>query len=297
MPEKVEVNREKPSKMAEGIALHRISELTLPEDVRTCYDPYAVYFLSEETLKIFNSLQNDPEKAKTAAEEHERLYPGFHNSIVARVRYFDDFAEKSVDEGIEQIVMLGAGYDTRAYRIEGLKKLKVFEVDHPSTQSFKTRKIKEIFGSVPDHVVYVPADFEKELFAQKLFEGGYDSSKRTLFIMEGLTMYIPPNAVVETLKFIIENSGKGSRVLFDYIHESIINGTCEMEIGENLRDYTKEQGEPLQFGIKEEEIEDFLTQFGFSEVQNITGDDYRVYFEKRDYRVVCNLLYFAHATV
>lgn len=296
---KVEANKEGPSKMAEGIAMHRISELGLPEDIRACYDPYAIYFLSPETLKILKSFQNDPQKAKTAAEEHERLYPGFHNSIVARVKYFDNFVEKSIDEGIEQIVALGAGYDTRAYRIEGLNDIKVFEVDHPDTQRFKIEKLKEIFDSVPEHVAFIPVDFEKETFGQKLFDKGYDKSLKTLFILEGLTMYIPQNAVAETLNFIVENSGKGSIVIFDYIDESVIDGTSKLEIGKNLRDYTKENGAPLQFGIKEEEIEAFLTQFGFSRIQNVTSDDYKkaCFSGKNEIRNVSSILYFAHAVV
>ena len=296
---KIEVTEKGPSKMAEGIAMHRISELGLPEDIRACYDPYAIYFLSPETLEILKSLQSDPEKAKEVAEEHERLYPGFHNSIVARVKYFDDFVEKSIDEGIEQIVALGAGYDTRAYRIEGLRNIKVFEVDHPYTQSFKIQKLKEIFDSVPEHVYFVPVDFEKETFGQKLFDKGYDKSLKTLFILEGLTMYIPQNAVAETLTFIVENSGKGSAVIFDYIDESIIDGTSKLEIGKNLRDYTNGEGAPLQFGIKWDKIEDFLMQFGFSRIQNVTSEDYKkaCFNGKNEIRNVSSILYFVHAVV
>ena len=73
-------------------------------------------------------------------EHYERLFPGLGNSIRARVRYFDDFVKASIADGLQQLVILGAGYDTRAYRIEGLNKIKVFEVDHPSTQIAKLEK-------------------------------------------------------------------------------------------------------------------------------------------------------------
>ena len=158
---------------------------------------------------------------------------------LAILRYFDDFTEKSITDGIEQLIILGAGYDTRAYRIEGLKNIKVFEVDHPNTQSFKIQKIKEAFGSIPDHVVYVPVDFEKETFGQKLFDERYNSSKKTLFIMEGLSMYIPPKAVAETLLFIVGNSCNGSAVIFDYYPESVVDGTCKLEIGKNIKKWNK----------------------------------------------------------
>jgi methyltransferase (TIGR00027 family) len=294
MPEN-KVNRENPSQMAEGIAMQRFGESKKPEDERICYDPYAIHFIRPEIIEFG---MKHPEEAKAKIEQTENLFPGLSISIMARVRYFDDFIIKSIEEGLEQLVILGAGYDTRAYRIEELKEnIKVFEVDHPNTQSFKIEKIKEIFGYTPDNVVYVPVDFETETLSQKLFDNGYSSLKKTLFIMEGLVMYIPPKSVAETLSFIVENSGKGSAVLFDYYPESVVDGTCKLEIGTNIKNHLIQIGEPLQFGIKEDEIEDFLTQFGFSNIKNVTSEDYKkAYFHgKNENRDVCELLYFAHA--
>lgn len=291
----LKTNLRGPSKMAEGIAMQRFGESKKPE--RICYDPYAVHFISPEIIEFG---MKHPEEAKAAIENTERLFPGLSSSIMARVRYFDDFVEKFIDEGLEQLVILGAGYDTRAYRIEELKgNVKVFEIDHPNTQSFKIEKIKEIFGSTPGHVVYVPVDFETEKLGRNLLDNGYDKSKKTLFVMEGLVMYIPPKAVAETLLFIVENSGKGSAVIFDYYPESVVDGTCKLKIGTNIRNHLIQIGEPLQFGIKEAEIEDFLMQFGFSKIQNVTSEDYKkLYFQGlNENRAVCELLYFAHAEV
>jgi len=289
------VNREKPSKMAEGMAMHRFGESSKNEDERICYDPYAIYFISPEIIEFG---MKHPEEAKSLIEDTERCFPGLSSSIIARVRYFDDFVKKSIEDGLEQLVIFGAGYDTRAYRIEELKEnIKVFEVDHPNTQSFKIQKIKEIFGFIPDHVVYVPVDFETEKFGQKLFDEGYDNSKKTLFVMEGLVMYIPPSAVDELLSFIVENSAKGSSIIFDYYPESVVDGTCKLEIGNNIRNHVIEQGEPLQFGIDEEKLEKFLSKRGFKKIQNVTSEDYKkAYFHgKNGNREVCDLLYFAHA--
>jgi len=295
-----DVNRELPSKMAEMMAMHRVIEAVKPEEERICYDQYAIHFISQETLDLLKKLTNDPALAKIKIEESESLFPGIRSSIVARVRYFDDFVEKSSGNGLEQLVILGAGYDTRAYRIEGLKRnVKIFEVDHPNTQSFKIQKLEQIFGSVPEHVVYVPVDFENETLSQRLFDSGYDSSKKTLFIMEGLTMYIPPEAVDETLSFIVENSGKGSQIIFDYYPESIVDGSSELEISENLRKYTSDVGEPLQFGIEEGKVEEFLSKRGFSNIQNVTSEDYKKeYFHGvNENRNVSSILYFVHAVI
>jgi methyltransferase (TIGR00027 family) len=289
--------RKGPSKMAELIALHRVAESALPEDQRICYDPYAVHFVDPEILEF---ARKNPEKTKAMREHYERLFSGLGNSIRARVRYFDDFVKAAIGEGLEQLVILGAGYDTRAYRIEGLKgnaNVKVFEVDHPGTQSLKMEKIEKIFGKLPDHVMYVPIDFEMESMGQKLLASGYDKSKKTLFIIEGLVMYIPPRAVDEMLSFIVNNSSKGSTVLFDYFLQPVVDGTCE--IGKNMRDFAAKQGEPFLFGIEDGAAEAFLMERGFSQVKNVTSDDYKkayFYGVNKD-RTVCSLLLFVHAVV
>jgi methyltransferase (TIGR00027 family) len=288
------VKRKGSSKMAELIALHRVAESALPEGQRICYDPYAVHFVDPETLEF---ARKNPEKTKAMREHYERLFPGLSSSIRARVRYFDDFVKAAIGDGLEQMVILGAGYDTRAYRIEGLNKIRVFEVDHPGTQGMKIDKIKKIFGSLPEHVVYVPVDFESEDLGQKLLEMGYDRSRRTLFVVEGLVMYIPPKAVDEMLSFIVNNSAKGSEVLFDYFLQSVVDGTCET--GKNMRDFAAQQGEPFLFGIEEGTVEAFLAERGFSKVRNVTSEDYKkAYFHGvNEGRSVCNLLVFAHAVI
>ncbi|MDQ1275776.1 MAG: hypothetical protein QG610_1351 [Euryarchaeota archaeon] len=285
------------SKMAELIALHRVAESRKPEGERICYDPYAVYFVDPETLAFAAS---NPEKAKEMSEYYESLFPGLGNSIRARVRYFDDFVKNSIDEGLRQLVILGAGYDTRAHRIECMKgKVRVFEVDHPDTQSVKIEKIKKIFGYLPDHVTYVPVDFETENLGERLIAQGYDRSLKTLFLLEGLVMYIPPEAVDETLSFIERNSGRGSAILFDYYPQSVVDGSCGLEAGKNIHNYLVQVGEPLKFGINERMVETFLTERGFSGVVNVTAEEYKkMYFHgiNKD-RKVNSLLFFAHAEI
>jgi methyltransferase (TIGR00027 family) len=128
------------------------------------------------------------------------------------------------------LVILGAGYDTRAYRFDKLKEeVKVFEVDHPATQKVKIEKVSKALGSLPGHVVYVSVDFEKERLDKKLSESGYNKSLKTLFIWEGVTMYLTAEAVDETLAFVAGNSGKGSSIIFNYIFRSVLDGTCELE--------------------------------------------------------------------
>lgn len=287
---KIYASRAGPGKMAEGIAMIRAYESSKTEDERICYDPYAIHFVNP---KILEYAAKHRDEANAAMDDST-------GSIVARVRYFDDFLKKSIKERLEQLVIFGAGYDTRAYRIKELKgKVKVFEVDHPDTQRFKVQKIKEIFGSIPEHVVYVPVDFESQTLGKELFNKGYNRSLRTLFIMEGLIMYLTPKSVTETLNFIVENSGEGSAIIFDYFPESVVDGTNKLKIAQYIRNFALQQGEPLQFGIKDDELEEFLTNFGFSKIKNVPSENYKkAYFHgKNENRNVCELVYFAHAMV
>jgi methyltransferase (TIGR00027 family) len=282
------------SKTAMGVLLNRFTESRKPENERICYDPYAVHFVSRDILDLAD---RKPDEARAMHAQYERFLPGLSNSIVARVRFFDDFVKKSIEEGILQLVILGAGYDSRAYRIERLKKMNVFEVDHPATQAVKMKKIKEIFGGLPDYVVYVPVDLGAEDLGQKLQEMGYDRSLKTLVLMEGLLYYLPPKAVDEILFFIVKNSGRGSSVLFDYYPQSVVDGNSPLEAGRNVWNHVSQLGEPFQFGIKEGTIESFLVKRGFSQVRNVTSEDYKeAYFHGiNENRAVFSLLSFAHA--
>ena len=289
-------DRESPSKMAEGIAMQRFAESSKSKDERICYDPYAVHFISPQIIEY--GIKH-PKEAKAKIDQMEKLFPGLSSSIIIRVKYFDDYIEKSINKGIEQLVMLGAGYDTRVYRITGLNQINVFEVDHPNTQSFKIEKINQILESTPDNIVYVPVDFETDKIGSKLFEYGYDPLKKTLFIMEGLIMYIPSESVENTLKFIQNNSGEGSSIIFDYYPSSVVDGTCKQKMGHNIRNFVMAQGEPLQFGIEEGKLEEFLSNRGFKNIHNVSSADYKKLYclGKNVNREVCDLLYFAHAEV
>jgi len=284
------------SKTAMVALFNRLGESQKPEGERICYDPYAVYFINKEFL---DWVTHNPDKVIALRDENERLNPGFGNSIIARVRYFDDFTQRSLERGIEQLVILGAGYDSRAYRIEGLKRIRTFEVDHPSTQDIKIMKIKDLFGTMPDGVAYVSADLAEDDLFQKLIGKGYDPSKKTLFLMEGLIYYIPPAAVERMLSSIVKNSAKGSAILFDYLSRSVVDGSTHLEAGRNLQKGMAKSGEPFRFGIDDGMVEEFLSNRGFSQIANVTGQEYKeAYFQgKNKDRAVSELLSFAHAVI
>lgn len=265
------VKKKRSSFTAAGIALIRALESARPAGQRVCYDPFARRFISRAFFnfgKFFVDIGYS-----------EKRGPGVMGFLVARARYIDDYLQSCIDEGLEQLVILGAGYDSRAYRFEKLKgRVNVFEVDHPATQRTKMEKLEQILGHLPEHVVYVSVDFTEETLEKRLYESGYDRRLKTLFIWEGVTHYLTPEAVDNTLAFVTNNSGTGSSIIFDYIYTSLINGTYKRGEVSSMRRYRGLTGETLVFGIPEGTIEEFLQQRGFYQVRNVTGE-----FLKRAY--------------
>lgn len=263
------MKKEVPSRTAEAAAAWRAAESFRSEDVRVCYDPLAKHFLGPKYRLVcrFRLL------TKIGLWYAELVAPGAAGEIVARTRYIDDYLGTCVHNGIEQLVILGAGYDSRAYRLgELLKNIKVFELDHPTTQRIKKAKIKSLFGFFPDNITYVSIDFGKEKLCHTLLENSYDDNLKSLFILEGITMYLTAEAVNEILSFITENSGSGSSIVFNYIFRSMVAGTCKLEGAKRWRRTHERIGEPPTFGIEEAAVHRFLSDRGFYRVKNVTSE-------------------------
>ena len=197
-------------------------------------------------------------------------------------------------------MILGAGYDTRAYRIkEFTGRVRVFELDHPDTQQVKKEKIREIFGGLPEDVVYVPVDFETQDFGSLLLESGYSPEKKTLFVMEGVIMYLTPPAIDAILSFVVNNSGKNSAVLFDYPEETGDTDSSSREMREDLGKHTARHGEPILFSMPKEGPGAFLRARGFSRLRIVPGNDYRrLYFNrKKEGRELLTTSSFVYAVV
>jgi methyltransferase (TIGR00027 family) len=282
--------------MALQIAGVRASETHLPEDERVFHDPYAEFFLDDNAREDLHDL----DKIRNAISQYEQIMPGVNGAIVARIRFIDEYLLECTAGGFEQLVILGAGFDTRAYRFEDVKNnLRVFEVDHPATQQVKVEKIKEIFGTLPEHVVYVPVVFGADRFDRKLLEKGYNPELKTLFIVEGLLMYIPPPAADGLLSFIVNTSGRGSSLIADYFSVPVIKGTSPLKEAQVLKQFVESEGAPLQFGIEEGKVEAFFEARGFEAVTHVSPASCKEkYFKNASFdRAVSSMFNFVHATV
>jgi methyltransferase (TIGR00027 family) len=286
----------KPSATAEGNAALRAAEWLRPEDERVCYDQFARRFLGLR----FGVVVRSRLLTRIALWYAERIIPGAADSLVARTRYIDDYLKQCIDDGIEQLVILGAGYDSRAYRFDELRpRVRVFEVDHPDTQRAKIQKVKRIFGSLPSHVTYVGLDLDEKKLGEGLLKASYRKDKKTLFIWEGVTVYLTPEAVDETLAFVAENSGKGSSIIFDYAFQFALDATSDSEEAKKWRKAYERRGEPPKFALKEDEVEEFLSKRGFYQVKSVSMESLEnVYFRSKGIsRKVTRLGAIVHADV
>lgn len=255
------MRRNQSSLTAAGIAMVRAIESERPPDRRICYDPYARRFADGamfQMVRLFEKIGYG-----------ELVGPGVMGFLVARERHIDEVLQAYLSEGLQQLVVLGAGFDARAYRFEELARgARVFEVDHPATQRIKMDKVRLIFGRLPAHVTYVAVDFVNQTLTQRLPDSGYDEALKTLFIWQGVTQYLTPAAVDDTLAFVAHHSGGGSGIVFDYMYPSIMDGSQRHGEVKRMRRMRRISGEGLTFGIPEGTIEDFLTQRGFWQVHN-----------------------------
>ncbi len=188
-----------------------------------------------------------------------------------RTRFIEDRLAEEVAKGVRQVVILGAGFDTKAYRLtELLKNARVFEVDRPTTQEYKRRRIREAGIEVPPNLIYVPVDFRNDSLGRVLEAAGYDASQVTFFIWEGVTMYLPETAVAETLRWVASQA-KGSTIIFDYIYRTTLDFLAALPNLENLPEQARqaigrlqklESGEPWIFGIPNGGESEFLGSFG-----------------------------------
>lgn len=237
--------------MGKRLAAIRAMDMEKPAEERICHDPYAARFAGKEGREA-------AEKTLREFGAREKFMAPPLISSPLRTRYGDDHIKKCAAEGVQQVVILGAGYDSRALRLEELMEIRVFEVDEPETIADKKEKVQEIVGWLPGQVAYVAIDFVKETLEdlkKKLKEQGYDPDKKTLFVMEGLVAHIGEAAVDELLRFITSFSGKGSSMLSTYIHKGIVK-----ELAEILKRSV--------FGIDPDQIESFLSERGFCQINN-----------------------------
>lgn len=180
---------------------------------------------------------------------------GLYEYVIARTKYFDGLFQQCLCDGFTQIVLLGAGYDSRAYRFAGQSRDSViYEVDESATQQEKRPILFDGDVSIPGNINYIPVDFERDDLFEMLAKAGYSEAIPTLFIWEGVTFYMNPQAVDAMLKAISSHAAPGSLLSFDFQHTDHKQGLIDTQL----------KDEQIKFGMDAAMCANYLNRFGFS---------------------------------
>lgn len=199
-----------------------------------------------------------------------RLAPkGMYEYVIARTKYIDDVFQQALKDEFAQILILGAGFDSRGIRFaKAASKTTVFELDAPITQRAKIALYRRRGIGIPPALIFIPIDFENQTLSQRLTESGFHKGSKSLFLLEGLTMYLEPESLERTFAVISEYAGRASRVLFDYVLASVIRGESLPPEESEIRQSVIQVGEQWRFGIEKGQVEAFLTRFGFRLIEH-----------------------------
>jgi methyltransferase (TIGR00027 family) len=205
---------------------------------------------------------------------------GIYEYTIARTKYIDAVFREALAQGFDQVLIFGAGFDTRALRFQAeAGDTKVFELDVPITQQAKLGEYQRQGLRIPANVVFISIDFDKESLPDKLEDAGFERGGRSLFVLEGLLMYLQPESVDGTFKVIAEFAGEGSEVVFDYVRAPVLRG-AGLYYGESeIVDSVTKAGERWHFGIEDGELAPFVQAYGLSVREHRDAQDLeRIYF-------------------
>ena len=263
----------RPSRTAEYMALFRALEDVRPARERRFADPFARGFLTPP-LRALVGLARIPGVAALACRLIDRRWPGVRTSAVARTRFLDDRVARAVAGGAHQVVILGAGFDARPYRLPALRDCAVFEVDHPATQARKRRRLEASPHRIASNVRFVPTDFAREKAETTLAAAGYDATRRTLFLWEGVTNYLSDAAVDETLRGCAQAAPE-SEILFTYIHRAVLDNPGSFHGTAHVVEALASAGERWTFGLDPARLDAYLAERGLHLLEDVGASEYR----------------------
>lgn len=225
---------------------------------RVCDDPWATRLAGEEGLELARRFD--------AAFEHGELWLALRTaSIDEQVRRFTREHAKA-----RQVVVLGAGLDTRAARLAE-PGVRFFEVDHPETQAHKLAGLRELEGYPIDAATYVSCDFETEDFVERLALSGFRASEPALIVWEGVVYYLSEEAVRATLRRVASGCAPETILVFDYLGKKMVAGRVKDPSDLATRHVVIDLGEPLRFGV--DDLVPLLASEGFRYVRSASFDE------------------------
>lgn len=189
---------------------------------------------------------------------------GIYEYVIARTKYIDAVFRRAGEAGFAQILIFGAGYDTRALRFpEQLRGIRIFELDAPITLQSKIAQYRKRRLAVPSNLTFVSIDFDRESIPAKLEQAGFRRGAKTLFLLEGEREYLQPDSVDRTFRTMQEFAGPGSEIVFNYAYATVIRGEDTQYGEEGALETLASVGESWHFGIEKGTVDSFLAKYGF----------------------------------
>ena len=260
------------SRTAEFVALFRALESRLSADQRLFDDPYAHAFLGTR-LRAVLALARVPVTGRLVIEAIDRGWPGARVSVVVRTRFIDDALKEALADGIDQVAIIGSGFDTRPYRVPGAERAQIFEIDTPGTLHRKRTRIEALLGQLPPHVSTVATDFERKDLVAALSRTDFRREAPTLFIWEGVTSYLSAAAVDATLRRLATLAARRSQLVFTYLDHATLEGRSELPGARTAIATVRYAGEPFRFGFDPAELPAYLNRRGFKLLNDLTSVD------------------------
>jgi methyltransferase (TIGR00027 family) len=213
---------------------------------------------------------------------------GIYEYVIARTKYIDAAFKRALAEQFDQVLIFGAGFDTRALRFQGtIGNSRVFELDVPITQQSKIKQYQKRHLVIPPNLIFIAIDFDKESLPMKLNEAGFYKHRQCLFILEGLMMYLQPESVAETFRTIQDYAGKGSCIVFDYIYASVLRKEGIYYGEEEIMQTVSGASEQWHFGIEKGQIERFLLKYAMQLIDHKDAKDLeQAYFSDSKGRII-----------
>jgi methyltransferase (TIGR00027 family) len=200
----------------------------------------------------------------------ERVLPGAYAYEIARCKFIDEVALGETEAGLDELVVLGAGLDSRPYRLgDRLDALRVFEVDHPASQATKRARLRRLLGTEPAGVQFVSADFTRDDLGSRLAGAGHDEGAATLFIWCGVSPYLPATAVEAILAWVGGHTSPRTSIVFDAVWASVLGGYSSLYGAGELQRAVDRAGEPLRWGIPDGKVDETLQRFGLRAERNL----------------------------
>jgi len=249
-------------RVATGIVASRLDALLRPL-FKDPEEPYLEWFINEhgEGARRYLSAWKSNNQAPVMQFFREQMAKGASLFTLLRKLFIEEEARQALTLGARQLVVLGAGYDPLALRLQKeFREVRFYEVDYPATQEVKRRALVDR-DALPGNLTLIPVDFVEETAEEKLLAApGFDPRARGCFVCEGTLMYLTPEDAEAVFASVRRLGGPGTRFLFTWLDRSLLENDPKAHSIAKMLNYA---GEPLRSSYEPEHIGDFLKKQGF----------------------------------